>query len=70
MTDIELDRIVTLKQAAELMGVSIQTLRRTHRDKFIRLSPRRLGMRMRDALFLGKQLGSNVVEFSDRSWKQ
>ena len=52
MTDLELDRIVTLKRAAELMGVSEKTVRRTFRDKFIRLSPRRLGMRVRDVLIL------------------
>jgi hypothetical protein len=53
MTEIELDRIVTLKQAAELMGVSVWTVRTAHRDKLIRLSSRRLGMRARDALLLG-----------------
>jgi hypothetical protein len=34
------------------MGVSIDTLRRKHRDKFIQLSTRRYGMRRRDALLL------------------
>ena len=46
------DRIVTLAEAAQLMGVSIDTLRRKHRDKFIQLSTRRYGMRRRDALLL------------------
>ena len=60
MTDIELDlleldRIVTLKQAAELMGVSMSTLRRHYTDKMIKLSERRLGMRIKDALQLGEQ---------------
>ena len=52
MTDIELDRIVTLKRAAELMGVSVDTIYRNHRDKIIHMGPRRSGMRMRDALLL------------------
>ena|SRR6516165_3700465 len=46
------DRIVTLAEAAQLMGVSIDTLRRKYRDKFIQLSARRYGMRRRDALLL------------------
>ncbi len=50
----ELDRILTLKQAAERMGVSMSTLRRHYTDKMIKLSPRRYGMRARDALLLGR----------------
>jgi hypothetical protein len=50
--DIELDRIVSLKRAAELRGVSPDTLKRRQSDKIIQLSPRRLGMRLRDALLI------------------
>ena len=46
------DRIVTLAEAARLSSLSIDTLRRNHRDKFIRLSERRYGMRRRDVLLL------------------
>jgi hypothetical protein len=46
------DRIVTLAEAAQLSSLSIDTLRRKHRDKFIQLSEHRLGMRRRDALLL------------------
>ena len=46
------DRIVTLAEAARLSSLSIDTLRRKHRDKFIQLSERRFGMRRRDALLL------------------
>jgi hypothetical protein len=53
--DIELERIISIDEAARLRGVSTDTLRRHDRDKFIQLSPRRLGMRVRDALGLGKQ---------------
>lgn len=48
----ELDRIVTLKRAAELMGVHVDTVRRNYRDKFVWISPRRCGLRLRDALLL------------------
>ena len=47
-----LDRIVTLKEAAEISSMSVDTWKRKHPDKIIRLSERRHGVRLRDALFL------------------
>jgi hypothetical protein len=52
---IELQRIAPLAEAARLAGVSVDTLQRHHQDKILQLSPRRLGMRVRDALSLGKR---------------
>jgi hypothetical protein len=46
------DRVVTLAEASRLSSLSIDTLRRKHRGKFIQLSERRWGMRRRDALML------------------
>jgi hypothetical protein len=43
-------RIISLQQAAELRNISVATLRRNHSDKIIQVSPRRLGMRLADAL--------------------
>jgi hypothetical protein len=54
LTAIELERIVPLDEAAQLSSVSEDTLKRNHRDKLVRLSPRRLGMRVRDALMLSE----------------
>ena len=51
--DIELERIVSLKEAVRLSGMSEDTLKRRHSDKIMRLSPGRLGMRIRDALMMG-----------------
>lgn len=51
----ELDRIVSLQQAARLMGISADTIRRRHPDKILRPSPRRQGMRLRDALMLADE---------------
>jgi hypothetical protein len=53
-TWLELQRIASLKEAAELCGASEDTLKRHHGDKIIRLGPRRLGMRVRDALMLNQ----------------
>jgi hypothetical protein len=45
-------RVVPIREAAQLAGVSEDTLRRRRADKIIQLSPRRQGMRVRDALML------------------
>jgi hypothetical protein len=50
----ELDCILPLKQAAEVSSLSTDTIKRQHSDKVIKLSPRRLGMRLRDALMLSE----------------
>lgn len=50
---VERLRIVSVAEAARLSGISEDGLRRHHSDKLIRLSPRRLGMRLRAALMLG-----------------
>jgi hypothetical protein len=52
--DLALARIITLREAAHLAGISEDTLKRRWPSKIIRLSPRRLGMRVRDALMLGE----------------
>jgi hypothetical protein len=46
----------TLKESAELSSLSEDNLIRNHPDKIVRLSPRRLGMKRRDALSLGTPL--------------
>lgn len=52
LQEIELERIVSLQEAARLRNISLDTLRRRHRDQIIQISPRRQGMRLRDALML------------------
>jgi hypothetical protein len=49
---VERLRIVPLAEAARLAGISQDGLLRHHRDKLIKLSPRRIGMRLGDALML------------------
>jgi hypothetical protein len=55
LSPLNLERIVPLAEAARLMGVSEDTIRRHNGDKIIQLSPRRQGMRVRDALVIGKR---------------
>jgi hypothetical protein len=52
LSAIELARIAPLAEAARLSGLSEDSLRRNYRHKLIELGPRRLGMRVRDALML------------------
>jgi hypothetical protein len=49
---VELQRVVDLKEAARLSGLSIDSIKRHHREKIIDLSPRRRGMRLGVALSL------------------
>jgi hypothetical protein len=46
----ELRRIIPLEQVAELRACSVDTIRRTMADKIIKISERRVGMRLGDAL--------------------
>lgn len=50
----ELDRIITLQEAEKVSSLSVDSLKRHHRDKLVELSPRRWGIRLRDALMLGE----------------
>jgi hypothetical protein len=49
---VELQRIVPLQEACRLLNVSKDTIRREFKDKIVKLSPRRYGMRLCDALKL------------------
>jgi hypothetical protein len=51
---LELQRIAPLSEASRLSGVSVDTLKRHHGDKIIKISDRRNGMRVKDALLLNE----------------
>jgi hypothetical protein len=51
-TAVELNRIVSLAEASRLSSLSVDTLRDQFPEKIVRLSPKRAGMRVYDALFL------------------
>ena len=48
------ERIISLQEAEKVSGLSANSWKRHHADKIIELSPRRLGVRLRHALMLGK----------------
>jgi hypothetical protein len=51
--EIELRRKVPLSEASRLTNLSPDTIRRRYPDKIVRLSPRRVGMTLRDVLAIG-----------------
>lgn len=51
---VMLRRIISLRQASEIAGLSIDTLRRQHGSKIVKLSVRRCGMRLADVLAIGE----------------
>ena len=53
---LELLKIITLEQVTELTTLSADSLKRHHADKVRRLGPRRLGMRLGDALAIGESM--------------
>ena len=55
LSPLELERIAPMPEAEHLSSCSEDTLRRHHADKIINLSPRRQGMRVRDALMLNSK---------------
>jgi hypothetical protein len=52
--DLELQRVIPLRQAGEVAGISADTIRRNYPEIIVQLSPRRVGVRLRDALAIGK----------------
>jgi hypothetical protein len=53
-TWLELERVIPLSEAGQITNLSRDGLQRHHGDKIIRLSPRRVGMKLRDALAIGE----------------
>jgi hypothetical protein len=52
LSAIELNRIIPLAEAVRLSSLSDDVWRREHADKFVWLSPRRIGVRLKHALML------------------
>jgi hypothetical protein len=49
---LELERVISLKEAADLKSISVDTLKRCYSRYIIDLSPRRRGMKLKHALAL------------------
>jgi hypothetical protein len=53
LTALELERIIPLDEVERLTSLSEDSLKRHHGDKIRKLSPRRNGMKLRDAIAIG-----------------
>jgi hypothetical protein len=53
LAQFDLDRMLSLDEAAAFLRLSRDTLRRHYPQFLCRLSPRRVGMRLRNALLIG-----------------
>jgi hypothetical protein len=53
VSGLALECVLSLPEVAELRGVSVDTIRRRYAHLVRRLSPRRVGMRLADALTIG-----------------
>jgi hypothetical protein len=51
--ELQIKRILSLQEAALLRGVSVDTLKRRYSHLIVKLSPRRAGMSVGDALSIG-----------------
>jgi hypothetical protein len=50
---LELERMLTLPEVSDLTGLSPDTLKRRYAHLIRRMSPRRIAMKLRDALSIG-----------------
>lgn len=50
--ELKFDRIISLREAEQISSLSADSWKLNHPDKIIRLSPRRVGVRLRDALMM------------------
>ena len=58
LTALELRRVVSVDEAAQLLNLSSKTVRRRYADKLVRVSERRVGLRVADVLALQISAGT------------
>ena len=53
-TWLELERVLPMSEVEEITSLSVDSLNRHHKEKIVELSPRRRGMRLKDALAIAR----------------
>ena len=53
-TWLELERVLSMPEVEEITSLSVDSLNRHHREKIVELSPRRRGMKLKDALAIAR----------------
>jgi hypothetical protein len=54
LTALDLEKIVTVREAGEMLGLSYWSLWRHYRHLFRQLSPNRVGIKLRDVIAIGE----------------
>jgi hypothetical protein len=53
-TWLELERVLSMSEVEEITSLSVDSLNRHHKEKIVELSPRRRGMKLKDALAIAR----------------
>ena len=53
-TWLELERVLSLPEVESITSLSVDSLNRHHKGKIVELSPRRRGMKLKDALAIAR----------------
>jgi hypothetical protein len=51
---LELERVLPMSEVEEITSLSVDSLNRHHKEKIVELSPRRRGMKLKDALAIAR----------------
>jgi hypothetical protein len=51
---LELEKLITIERASEIVGISDDSFRRHYGHLIRRITPRRIGVRVRDLLTVGR----------------
>jgi hypothetical protein len=51
---LELERVLPMSEVEEITSLSIDSINRHHKEKVVELSPRRRGMKLKDALAIAR----------------
>jgi predicted DNA-binding transcriptional regulator AlpA len=54
---LDLERVIPLPEVTAITSLSRDSLDRHHRDKYVRLGPRRIGIKMRNVIAIGEAKG-------------
>jgi hypothetical protein len=55
---LEGERVLSLPEVARLNGTSVDTIKRRHASKIVRVSDKRVGMKLKDALAIAQPLNA------------
>jgi hypothetical protein len=53
---LEGERVIPLPEAGRMNSISVDTIMREHSDKVVRVSPGRLGMKLKDVLAIAQPI--------------